>query len=385
MKRAWMVWIGCWLLPFAVAAQVADELGFELGVFRIYPELFAEGFYDDRVAIDAADNAIDDFYSELGAALALDNGDARYRLVGRGVYGRRKYDEYTNLDNDFYSAAASVGARNDPLQYGIAGQVRKSLDYDTANLSEEPGAILTTGISTRYSATADIGYEWAVSERTALMPSYDLTHYFQEFEEQPDAEWQIHRAGLQLAHDYSARTVLTLSGYGSMHVNDDEDGAVGTVALGARSRSSDKTSWDAEVGISAADYEQSGSAQGFFGALRAAWQATEKVSFYASGSSGFQPGYGGGAARQVRRLGYGAEWRPWTKWSFDVQSLHDYQEEIGSGASTDPANEQWRHFISAQARYRLTDHFVLTLGGEFNRDEKVEDQRIVSLRAVFIY
>jgi hypothetical protein len=385
MKRIGWVLAGC--IPAFLMAQERDASGFDAGAFWIVPEVFLGAYHDDRVGFDSAGDAVADEYGELGAAVRLDNGEARYRFLGIGRYGYREYNEQSSLNDDFHAVFIALSSRENRLKHGVSGEWKKSLDYDTTvdlSTGEIPGAVLTSEVSTRYSATVDIGYEMPLTDRTSLYPGYMLTHYFQDFESQSDAEWQIHRLGLQLGYDCSGKTVFTLSGYASVQMNDEEDGVLGTVAAGARRRVSEKTTWSAEVGVSAADYEESGADQGFYCAVNGLWRATEKVSFYLFGTSDFQPGYAGGAARQVYRMGYGGTWSPVRKWMFEVQSLHHYQEEIGSG-STDPADGEWLHFFSAQARYSLTRRVTLALGGDYNRDEEKEDQTIVFLQAAYSY
>ena len=188
MKRSWSVLGGCLLLSAVCVAQnTEDDLGFDVGVFHVRPEVFAEASYDDRVAYDVAADPVDDFYGELGAAVYLNNADARYRVSGHGMYGYRKYDENAALDDDFYTLMAAVSASDDPLKYGFSGLARKSLDYDTTvDLSTglEPGAILTNGVSGRYSVRADVSYEKQLGDKTALVPSYSFSHYLQDFEMQ---------------------------------------------------------------------------------------------------------------------------------------------------------------------------------------------------------
>ncbi|VGO21684.1 DUF481 domain-containing protein [Pontiella sulfatireligans] len=391
MKYGCKILSACFLflLPCALMAQqVPDDLGFEVGVFRIVPEVFAQGSYDSRVKIDESGDAQDDFYGEMGVGLSFDNTDAQYQLSGSGNYGYRKYDKYTSSDGDFYDASASFGSRQNPLKYGISGTAQKTLDYDTDGYVEERQdleSILTSEESTSYSATADISYERRLTPKTTLVPAYAFSYYYQDFETESDAESHTHQAGLLLGYDYSERTVLTLAGYGSFQSNDEEDGQVGTIAVGARSSVTDKTSWSAEMGYSAADYEDSGSDQSVFSSVNVNWQATEKVSVYVRGGADYEPGYGGGSARKVYRLGYGASWNPLLKWSFSVQALHDYEEEIDDEAEENPSNEEWRHFFSAQAQYSLTKRMAMALIGSYNKDEEDDDQMIVSLRATYRY
>jgi len=387
MKISWVFFGAGLFFVLGLTAQAAvDELGFELGVFHVRPEVFSEAFSDDRVTYDAGD-VKGDFYGEQGASVFLKNADAQYQLSGDAAYGYRVYSEYTDLNDDFYNGSVLVATRQDPLKYGVVGRVRKTLDYDTSvdlPAGQEPGAILTSGVSIYYSAKADVSYEKRLGDRSSLVPSYSFFHYFQDFDPGGSAEWQTHQAALQLGYEIFPKTRLTLSGSGRLEKNEDEDGIISTVSMGGDGQSSEKTKWNAEVGISFADYELSGKDRSFFASGRGTWQATDKISVYVFGSSDFQPGYNGGAARQVHRLGYGGSWVPVTRWSVHLRGLHDYKEEIGRGGG-DPANGKVLHFFTAQLVYNPSKHFSLALIGSYNRDEEVEDQHIASLRATFRY
>ena len=387
MKRVGIILLrGLFFCRVLAAQGGVDEIGFDLGVFHVRPEIFAEAYSDDRVAY-ASGEVNPDFYGEMGAAVLLKNADARYQLSGDAAYGYRIYSEYTDLNNDFYSGSVLVATRKNPLKYGVVGRVRKTLDYDTSvDLSEGQGpeSILTSGVSTYYSAKADVSYEKRVGAHASLVPGYTFFHYFQDFDLGGSAEWQTHQAALLLGYEISSKTRLTLSGAGRLEKNEDEDGIVSTVAIGGDGQSTEKTQWNAEVGISFADYERSGKDRSFFASGRGTWQATDKISAYLFGSSDYQPGFSEGSARQVYRLGYGASWVPVMRWSVHFRGLHDYQEEIGAG-SLDPANGKVLHFFTAQLRYDPSPHFSLALIGSYNKDEKVEDQHIASLRATFRY
>lgn len=389
MKTFWPSLVGLLFFPLALLGQqIGEEQGFELGIFHIRPGINALGAYDNRV-VESGGDAKGDFYSELGASVAVENTEARYGISGNASYGCRNYDEYTALNDDFYAVGASISSTKDPLKLGVSSYMSKSLDYDTAvdmSSGKEPGEILTAGSSSRISSKADVGYEQQLKGDLSILPSYGFWHYFQDFEDRSDAEWQTHSASLLLGYGYTGKTILTLSTDYSLQVNssDNDDGTVATVAIGAKSRATDKISWSAEIGLAAADYEQSGSDQGVVVKLRGMWAATEKISTYVFGGNDFQPGYGGGSARMVYRLGYGAEWRVVSRWSFGAQVLHDYEDGVGE-SSSDPGVGEMRHFLTAQTSYDLTKHVALSLAGNYVKDEYATDQTIVSLRIGYSY
>lgn len=374
------------LVPTLVLAQqVHDEAGFEWGPLRIRPEAEARGAYDNRVAIDPLGDAEDDLYGELAAALYMENLPARYDFSAYAGYGYRLYNDYSVLDDDFYKAGVAIASDNQPLKMGLASRLKKSLDYDTVyedSSGSEPGAILTGDPSTRYTTEARVAYEKSLTDKTTIAPGYDVWHYFQDFTGQEDAEWLVHRLSLQLGYGYTEKTRLFLTGDYRLQVNDEEDGSIGSVLVGAEGRITEKTRWLAHIGVAAADYELSGTDQGIVGLLRGNWDITEKVSAYAYGSSDFQPGYDGDGARRVYRLGYGGVWRIIDRWSLDAQVLHDYQEELGDAASGD---DEVKNFISVRTEYALMQRLALAASIRYIMDEQEADQTIAALSAVYRY
>lgn len=374
------------LLPSLLLAQRArNEEGFELGSIRLRPVAEVLGAYDDRVFIQNNDDAEGDLYTELAAALYLENNPARYDFSADLGYGYRFYREYTELDNDFYKAGLAVASDDRPLKLGLSSYLKKTLDYDTlyeTSSGQGPSAILTGDPSTRYTTEANIAYEKNLSDRTSITPGYDVWHYYQDFVDSEDAEWLVHRASLQMGYGYTEKTRMFLTGYYSLQTNEDEDGNIGAVTVGAEGRMSDKTSWLAQIGIAAVEYELSGADQGVVGLLRAGWNTTEKVSAYIYGSSNFQPGYNGGAARRVYRLGYGGAWRIVTRWNIQFQALHDYQEELGGAVGS---GGDVKNFIAIKTEYDLTDRMALGAGIRYIMDEEESDQTIAALSATYRY
>ncbi len=371
------------LLP---AQELNSEKGFELGIFRIRPEASVLGAYDDRVTIDPSGSDADgDTYGEVAAGLHLDNTDARFDVSGQALLGYRFYNEYTGLDNSFYDFGAAVASAQNPLKLGLSAYLKKTLNYDTTVGEGDLAATLTRNPSTRFSARGNVAYEKRVSDKTTITPGYDLWYYLQNFDEpgRPDDEWMEHRGGLELGYDYSKKTVFTLSGYYSLQLTEEEDGHIGTVVVGARSRVTEKTQWIAQIGVATADYELSGTGESVVSRVRATWQATEKVFVYVFGGNSFQPRSGGGGAQLVYRLGYGVNWRVVSRWSLGAQILHDYEESL-----TNPVgggSDEVRHFFSAETSYNLTRQFTLSLTGRYVNDEFEVDQAVVSLGIGYRY
>ena len=326
-----------------------------------------------------------DLYSEPAVTLYLENNPARYDFSAKTGYGHRFYREYAELDDDFYNAGFAIASDDRPLKLGLSSYLKKTLGYDTAydpSSGQEPGAILTGGTSIRYATMASIAYEKNLTDRLSIAPGYDIWHYFQDFEDGTDAEWQEHQVSLQLGYSYTEKTRLFLTGYYSLQANDDEEGNIGAVTVGAAGRMSDKTSWVAHIGVAAVDYEQSGTDQGVVGRLQAKWNTTEKISAYIYGSSKFQSGYNAGAAQQVYRLGYGASWRVASYWSILAQVLHDYQGDLLDMSGSD---EEVKNFVSIRTEYDLTHRFALGASIKYIMDEEEFDQTIVALSAVYRY
>lgn len=377
------------LIPVGVFAQEsADIEGVQWGGMDIRPEASVLEAYDNRVQFnETSGEAISDFYTEAAVAAALNNLSARYNLSARAQYGYRFYSENTDLNGDFYNAIVAVGTDQNPFKWGLSADVTKSLNYNTGydpSTGEGPDSILTDAPNRLFVAQGNVAYEKQLAEKISIMPGYYIQHYFQEFQDTGTAEWQIHRGSVLLRHGYSSKTTFTLGGAYSLQVNDDEDGYVGTVEVGAESSMSDKTSWRASVGVAAADYELSGSGQSGILNLRVLWQASEKVSAYIFGGNNYQPGYGGGAARMVYRAGYGVDWQLATRWALSGSVLHDYQDTLGSSPPS-PGVGEVRHFLTANCGYDITKKLLLSLSGSYVNDEVEVDQTILSLGVDYRY
>ncbi len=380
--------MGLLFVPAGLFAQgIAENEEIHWGPVSIIPEASVLEAYDNRVLLDSNDNATGDFYTEVATGVSLRNLPARYDLSANARYGYRFYSEQIDLNDDFYDAGAAVASSQNSLKWGLSGDVTKSLNYNTTydpSTGDGPDSILVDGPNRRSVVQGSLAYEKKVSEKTAILPGYGVQHYFQEFQDSSTAEWQTHNVGVELVHEYSAKTRFAVGGDYSLQVNDDEDGYIATVEVGAESSMSDKTSWRASVGFSAADYELSGSDQGGILNLRAVWQATEKVSAYIFAGNDYQPGYDGGAARLVYRAGYGAGWQITTRWTLGGSVLHDYQDTVGSGNAS-PGADEVRHFFTAQCGYDITKKLQLSFSGRYINDEFEVDQTVLALSLGYTY
>ncbi len=387
-KHGWGLIVYLTLLALTAPAQTAEEeKGFVLGIVRIRPELVTLGAYDNRVINTAG--TTDDVYGQVEGLLRMDNTEARYGLNGWASYGYRAYDEFSEINDDFYGLGGKIASEQSSIKLVLSGLYKKTLDYDVQvddQSGENLGAILTPETSTRSQVRFHAGYEKQITEKSALMPAYDGSYYRQDFESQPDAEWQEHGASLQWGYGFATKTVLTLAGGYAVQLSDEEDGSITSVAIGARSRATDKVDWTASLGVASVDYELSGTDEGVVGDIQVRWRATDKISAYLFGGNNYQPGYGGSEARRVYRAGYGMNWAALERMSMNLQILHDYQEGIQSGSGGTPgALGNVRHFFTGKVEYGLTKNVALSLVGQYISDEVQQDRKIVSLRAVLSY
>lgn len=375
-----------WLFPaFLLASEGSDQTGFEVGILHVQPQVYALAAYDNRVVASDDGSVEGDLYGEVGVSVDLKNTPAQYGLSGRAGFGYRAYDDYADINDEFYDVGLGVESRNNPLKLGASSTIKKTLDYDTTIdpvSGQTPPSILTPASSTRIDARCDVGYEKQLSGKAALMPSYDYWYYSQEIQKEPDAEWQSHRANLQLGYGFTEKTIMTLSASYGLQMNDHEKGSVGTVAVGANGRASDKTKWEIEIGVSAADYEESGTEETVVSKLRLVWNPTERTSAYVYGGNDFQLGRDSGSAEIIYRLGYGADWRIASRWSLKAQVLHDYEEQLNKAIVVD---DGVRHFFTAQADCDLTRRLVLSLAGRYIHDELDEAQTIVGIGVGYNY
>ncbi|MEE9367379.1 MAG: hypothetical protein V3V05_00795 [Pontiella sp.] len=369
-------------ITFAVNAQTTvGSDGIEWGNFRFRPKASAAVTYDNRVLSNASSTE-GDIYSELTAGFELGNLPARYNLFAGGIYGQRFYNEYTVLDDDFYSGEVGLKSDQGLLNWGVSSEIRKDLNYNTSydpSTGSGPDGILTDVPNRRSSTRGSISYDLELSARTSLVPEYGLWHYYQELEGAGSTEWQVHHVGLPLRYAYSDKTYISAGGAFSLQTNEDEDGYIGTAFIGAESRATDKTTYSIMLGASFVEYDLSGSDVGGVSDVRVEWKATDKVSLYVFGGNRFQPGYGGGPARMVFRAGYGANWRFAERWFVNGQGLHDYEQALGSDSGSFIYGGV-RHFFDARLGYTFPKYAEISVVGRLINDEEVEDRTTLSIR-----
>jgi hypothetical protein len=385
---------GIFSLILLIPAQSsgADE-GIDLQWLVVQPEVGALGAYDNRVELTAEDEAEGDFYSELTAGVQIRNRPARYDFFALANYGYRFYSDYTELDDDFYRMGIGLKSDDGRLNWGADSDYRKSLDYDTSynpTTGEGPDSILTPEENKRTQARAFVSYDQELSDRVSFVPEYSFWYYHQDFSggttiTNRTEEWTVHRINLPIQYGLTDKTIVSAGVRASMQSDEDEEGFIGTLYAGARGQVSDKTSWNLYLGVSAADYEESGSEVGGVSRGRLVWQATEKVNAYVFGGNAYEPGYGvGRGARMVYRLGYGASWNLIERWSVAAQGLHDYQREVGDNSDSSQYGSA-RYFATVRTDYSLPKWAKLSLVGRYINDEIKVDQMIVSLELSLSY
>jgi len=301
-----------------------------------------------------------------------------------GSYGYRTYSQYTPLNDDFYKVNAALGTDDGRLIWRLSVDETKSLNYNTRydpQTGSGPDSVLVNTPNTRLQAVGSIAYNVPISDRTSLVPEYALQHYRQDIEDSTTTEWQEHEVALPLKYAYSEKSILIAGAAGTLQANQDEKGYIASVYVGAESRTTDKTTFAVRLGVSAAEYEFSGSDIGGISDARILWKLTDKVEAYVFGGNNFQPGYGGGPARMVYRAGYGGKWSPAAQWFLEGQGLHDYEQALGSGGGSN-AYGGVRHFYITRLGYKFVRWAELSAEGRYVKDEIDTDQVIASLRLV---
>lgn len=384
--RTLLLLISFVLLVFTVSA--AEQSGWQWGNAVFTPNASLQGAYDNRVQQNQDGTFNGDTYAEWRTGLSLKNQPAMVNYSALGSYGQRYYNELSAQNTYFYRLRGQINSGESPFIWGLWSDLNRSLDYNTTydpDTGQRPDSILTSDLSTRSVTSGNIGYDARLSDNSSLRPSYSLLHYFQDFATANDAEWQIHNLDLQLRRKYSDRTTFVLGAGYSQQVNYDENGYVGSVRCGVEGKMSERTSWEAALGYSFADYELSGKDHGGTVDLQGNWKVSDKLSCYVFGGNEFQPGYDGGAARWLYRLGYGIGWQAVENVIFNISSLHDYQDVIGSNTSTDPNLGTLRTFVTTSLNYSFYRSLSAGLSYRYVRDEKSPDQQIVSASLNYSY
>lgn len=382
------------LIAYAIAATPVhaqwntDVDGIDAGPVILRPSVEAAGAYDNRVLRAAGGgDAKGDYYADTAAALELVNWPSVYDVRAFGRFGYRSYLDYPNLNDDFYTLAASISTDHQPLIWGATADYSKSLDYNvTYNpaAGQTPDDILTDQARTTLSAGANAAYDSRRFNKTALVPGYSFRYRNTDYQGTQEADEAVfHTANLRLRYRYSPKSALYGGAVYSLQTWDDDEGNIGTLGVGMTHQMTDKTSWLAELGYSYAKYDLSGEDQGVVSNIRGNWQARPRITTYLFGGNSFQPGYSGSAARMVYRLGYGAAWQITKKYRLSGSILHDYQEPIGNGNTNDPAYNTLRNFFDLRAQYNPIDRLALVAGLRINDDQYEPVQSIISLKAVY--
>jgi len=369
-------------------ADALEGKGYQWGNVLFRPDVSVGAGYDNRLIRGPGNTYTGDSYVDWSVGLSLNNLPAvvNYSLLGR--YGRRHYNENSQQNSDFYRLNGAVASGDSPFIWGLSSDLIRTLDYHTSYdpaIGQGPDPILTSEPSTRSLTTGNIGYDVPVSDLSSLRPSYSVRHYYQTFDVSNAAEWQIHQAGLQYRRKHSDETTYTLGVNYTQQVNDDEEGFVGSADVGLERRVTDKTFLLASFGYSHAEYELSGADDGFILNLRANWNTTDRISLYVFGGNDFVPGYDGGAARWIYRLGYGVSWNITERLSAAASVLHDYQDVIGSNVSNDPSLGIFRHFFNTSVNYRIWKTLNAGIAYRYVKDEEPVDQQIISFQLSYRY
>lgn len=382
MKHPVMYALLLFVAGAAGAGVAPDDQGLFLGRWIIHPAVDVLGAYDSRVLIDGAGGASSDYYGEIGASASINNLPARYSLSGNAGYARRYYSTYNEFDDDRYHLGIGANSVQDSLKWSMQTTLRKTLDYDTTARIQDgktPGTILSDETKHTYSLNAAVSYEGRLSDVTDLTPGYRGRFFYEKPEQSDDRKWQTHSADLQLGYRYSDITKATLTGTASYQINEEEEGLVSQVMVGLQSKPTENTQWEAGVGGASANYGQSGSDQAFIFNAKGLWQLSEGISVYLFGGNYYQPGYGGGGASRVYRLGYGADWRFRNRWRAAVQMLHSYNESLGGSGTANDGNA--RHFASLGVDYEFENRLAIGVKGKYVRDYFEEDEIIISITA----
>ncbi|MBN2161952.1 MAG: hypothetical protein JXR25_03805 [Pontiellaceae bacterium] len=307
-------------------------------------------------------------------AVVNNSSDALYSLGGFGRYGHRVHESNSDANADFYSFGVAGSSQENLLKYRVSGFHAKTIDYDVRVNNGNPEnlpVILTSTVSDRTGAIFDATYDRNLSDKTHLVPRYGLSYYRQSISDQSDLQWVEHSIGLSLDYLLSEQTTIWFGGGSELQLSDEEGGVVSGASLGLR-RAQDKLSVSVQLGISAADYEDSGSDVGLQGNLLMSLPVTEKILVYAFAQSSHQPGSSQLGARQSSRLGYGGDWLFTDRISCSFQFLHDRQQYLQDG------DVALLHFASAQVRYGFYRHASAVLAVNYFTEEIGADRSTIS-------
>lgn len=374
-----------------LSAAGQETRGKNLGPVRVEAEAGVLAAHDSR-AISLASGYDDDFYSEVHAGLTVENQPAMFKVGAGAEYGYRYYSEYSEIDDDFYTLDALLTLTDSPLKMGVSGEFRKSLNYATAyneETGEGPDSVLTDLPNTRFLAEGNLGYEFAVSDRFSILPEYGVEYYNQRLSGDGDteiADWTIQTVHAAASYQYTEKTRFNAGTEYSLQENKTETGEVAAAYVGAQSSISDKTSWKVRLGYSFADYETSGSGTALVSDFNMLWLAGEKLRFYGTGGNEYQPGYDGGEARMLYRLGYGFRWALLSRWTLSGRGLHSYEDGVdGAAAGSDSQTDDLKHFFNTSLGREITSRLFGTLDFSYTIDGIDPDRAVISLSLLYRY
>ena len=368
-------------------AQESEQEGIRLKGLTLRPNLSGNVSYDDRVEFDATTgNASDDVYAEVSVGAELYNQPAVVSLVARANYGWREYNENDQSSGDFYDAGIVLNSSEYALSWLLGADFVKALDYNFSYDPEsgrEPDSILSSEPNERWVFRGNADYFIPISDNLNVVPGYAGEHYYQEFETSDTAEWQTHALRVAVNRVVSDRTTLLLGGWYEQQVNAGDDGSISVLGVGVDYNVSRRTVINFRGGVGYADYELSGSDMSGLIDVRGGWTPKENLTTYVFFSNSYEPGFGGGAARMLYRIGYGAGWKFARKMTLSGSGLHDYAEAVGSGESDFYGGV--RHFFSGEFSVELIRDWDAAFSMSWVNDEIEEDQRILSIRTTYRY
>ena len=331
--------------------------------------------------------ASENFFSELFVQGAIANPPSVYHWVADGRYGRRLFSNDEIVGGYFYDAGVSLGTERRPLFWSSSIGISRTLRYRTAYNSESemaPSSILVRQANTRRDFRFRCSYDRKLFTKTSIVPEFRFSEYWQEDVNSENVySAQSYETSLELMHQYSAITRVGVgSGY-KIQVNRRETGRVDSVFASFDYKLSEKTALNSRLGYSWASYKESGGARGLNFRCKGDWGATEKLNVYVFGESSFKPGYGGGAARKLYRLGYGTSWLISDRSSVSLALLHDYQMALKENVNNPDSYGEVRHFLSLTATHSPVDRLRVNLGFRYEKDEFPDAQTEVFLSAVY--
>lgn len=365
--------------------------GKNLGPVHLEAEAGVRAAHDNR-AISQNSGYEEDFYGEAFAGLTLENQPAMFQLGAGAEYGYRYYSEFSEINDDFYTLDALLLLTDSALKLGVSGEFKKSLNYGTEfepDTGRGPDSVLTDLPNTRFLAEGNLGYDYPVSDKFSIMPEYKAEYYNQRLSGGGNteiADWVIQKALAEARYRYSVKTMFSAGLEYSLQENKVEKGRIATAYAGAQSDMSDKTSFNLRLGLSSADYEDSGAGTGAVSDFKVLWRAAESLSIYGFGGNEYQPGYGGGDARMLYRLGYGFAWQLLSRWKLSGRGLHSYEDGVdGDTVDSVFSTDDLMHFYNASLGCRITNRLFGELNFSYTIDGVEPDRIVTALGLSYLY